>query len=139
LRLHGIRGGRVVGKRMALRARKLAGKLRHGPKVVWYRLRRRPLSPLLAGRKLADAGFEASTRYQPETYPGPVLYLVAEGLPEHTRSIVIEPWRAATTGNFWLDEIPGSHKGEGSVMHSPNAAHLASRIREALARLETGA
>ncbi len=137
VRRHGRQGVKVVGRRFLARLRRVAGRVRHEPKVLWYRITGRPLSPLLAGRRLTAASIEAASGYQPPPYDGRVLYLVAGGLPARWRRRAIEPWRQATTGPFDVAEVPGTHKGSRSVMDEPNARLLAERIRQELAREET--
>ena len=133
LRRRGLRGLGIVGRRMATRLRRLAGHLRHDPKILWYRATGRPLSPLLAGRRLTAAGSEAATRYVPDPYDGRVLYLVAGGLPARWRRDAVSSWSKLVEGPFEAVEIPGTHRGPGSVMHEPNARILARHVRRVLA------
>ena len=118
---------------MAARARRVAGRVRHDPKILWYRITGRPLSPLLTGRRLTAAGIEAAAGYEPSTYPGHVLYLVAGAPSARWRRRAVEPWRQVVTGRFDVAEVPGTHKGPGSIMHEPNARLLAAHLRRALA------
>ncbi len=132
IRRYGRRGLRAVGRRMAVRARRLAGRIRHDPKILWYRLTGRPLSPLLAGRRLTAAAIEAAAGYEPSPYPGDVLYLVAAGPSARWRRRAVEPWRQVVGGRLVVAEIPGTHKGPGSIMHEPNARRLAELLGRAL-------
>jgi thioesterase domain-containing protein/acyl carrier protein len=132
IRRDGRRGLRAVGRRMAVRARRVAGRIRHDPKIVWYRLTGRPLSPLLAGRRLTAAGIEAAAGYQPLPYDGRVLYLVTEDPSAGWRRRAVEPWRRIVRGSFDVAGVSGTHKGPGSIMHEPNVERLAEYLRRAV-------
>ncbi len=134
LRRRGFPGAKRVARRWALGARRLAGRVRHDPKLWWYRVRRRPLSPLLAGRRLTAAGLEASMNYRPGPYRGRVLYLAGSALSVRGRQRAVAPWESATDGAFELIEVPGTHKGPGSVMHDPNAQSVVEAIRAVVER-----
>lgn len=136
IRRYGRRGMRAVGRRLAARIRRVAGRVRHDPKILWYRLTGRPLSPLLAGRRLTAAGVEAAAGYDPSPYDGRVLYLVAGHLSARWRRRAVEPWHRIVTGRFEVAEVPGTHKGSGSIMHEPNARRLAEHLRRAFAEGE---
>ncbi len=120
------------GKRVARRARRLGGQLRHGPKTVAARLTGRALDRHLVERLMFRAAAKAASTYQPKPYDGRVLYILAGDANDASKVSAIDAWRDVTGPKLEVVGVPGTHRGEQSLMRAPHAVMVAAHIQAAL-------
>ncbi|MDF1594862.1 MAG: amino acid adenylation domain-containing protein [Acidimicrobiia bacterium] len=130
--LHGTLDRRRIGKQLALHARRLGGRLRHGPKTVMARVTGRPLSPRLVERLMFRAATRAASTYKPGPYDGRVLFIQAGDNTDPSKVAALTPWREVTGSNLEVVGVPGTHRGEQSLMRAPHAQMVAKHIQAAL-------
>jgi thioesterase domain-containing protein len=134
-----IEGARAVSLRTYRSTRKVLGKVRHGPRWTYYRLRGKPIPPGLAGKRLNHAAMAANRAYEPGAFGGTLTFIRATGDEDNhpTRDensslgARVRRW-TEVAGRVEVRDAPGTHTGENSLVSEPNVAVVASLIEQAL-------
>ncbi|MDH5421605.1 MAG: amino acid adenylation domain-containing protein, partial [Acidimicrobiia bacterium] len=119
-------------KRLTLGVRRVGGRVLHGPKTVIARATGRPLSPRLVERLMFRAAAKAASTYQAGPYDGRMLFVMAGDPNDPAKAGVISAWRELVGSNLEVVGVPGTHRGEESLMRAPHAESVAAQIQAAL-------
>ncbi|MFQ5554515.1 MAG: amino acid adenylation domain-containing protein, partial [Acidimicrobiia bacterium] len=135
----GNSGRENVKEEVRVSLRRLGGRLRHGPKWTYYRIRRRPIPPALAGKRLTHIGIAAHRKYRPprDPYDGTIIYFRAKGLAGEVSARPDTPWRALAA-HVEVVGVPGFHTGDEAIIQEPYAATLGIELRKRIERSRTG-
>ena len=109
-----------------LSIREILGKIRHGTKWNWYRLRRRPIPPRLAGKQLTHIGLRAYRRYQPQPYDGSILFFRATGTDGAALDRPDITWSEVAAVE--TVDVLGEHTGPRSIVEDPYVAAVAVEL-----------
>jgi thioesterase domain-containing protein len=90
-------------------------------------------SPEVIIGEAGAAARRAALTYRPEPYAGRVIYLAAQGTPDHPEQLRRdEGWTDLLT-DIEVLEVPGRHSGHESMLTEPHVVTTAARLRRGLA------
>ena len=78
------------------------------------------------------AAAKAASTYQAGPYDGRMLFVMAGDPADPAKAGVIAAWQELVGPNLEVVGVPGTHRGEESLMRAPHAESVAAHIQTAL-------
>jgi thioesterase domain-containing protein len=78
------------------------------------------------------AAAKAASTYQAGPYDGRMLFVMAGDPNDPAKAGIIAAWRELVGPNLEVVGVPGTHRGEESLMRAPHAESVAAQIQAAL-------
>ncbi|MCP4303679.1 MAG: amino acid adenylation domain-containing protein [bacterium] len=113
-----------------LSVREALGRMRHGIKWNWLRAWRRPIPPVLAGKRLTHIGLAAYRQYVPAPYDGAILFFRATGADGKAKDRPDLTWREVA--DVERIDVCGEHTGSGSIVEDPYVGAIATELSKRL-------